>query len=332
MTIAQTPSLKGVVTVDDGQSNTFLGFTRARAIFFLLFAGFVAISPLFLYPIFLMKVYCFIIFACAYNLLLGYTGLMSFGHAAFFGMGAYLCGYAATQWGLPFELSVLTGTVFAGGLGLVFGWIAIRRTGLYFAMITLALAQMVYFIAMQAPFTGGENGIQSIPRGTVLGVLDLSSNTALYWFMAAVVLAMLAFYNRIIHSPFGQVLRAIRNNPERTKSLGYNVDRFKLAAFTISAAMAGFAASLKTVVFGIATLTDVSTVISTEVVLINLVGGIGTIFGPVVGSYIILSLEHFLSPYGPWVLLIQGIVFTLFVLLFRQGVVGELQKKLRTHL
>jgi branched-chain amino acid transport system permease protein len=332
MTIAQTPSLKGVVTVDDGQSNTFLGFTRARAIFFLLFAGFVAVSPLFLYPIFLMKVYCFIIFACAYNLLLGYTGLMSFGHAAFFGMGAYLCGYAATQWGLPFELSVLTGTVFAGGLGLVFGWIAIRRTGLYFAMITLALAQMVYFIAMQAPFTGGENGIQSIPRGTVLGILDLSSNTALYWFMAAVVLAVLAFYNRIIHSPFGQVLRAIRNNPERTKSLGYDVDRFKLAAFTISAAMAGFAASLKTVVFGIATLTDVSTVISTEVVLINLVGGIGTIFGPVVGSYIILSLEHFLSPYGPWVLLIQGIVFTLFVLLFRQGVVGELQKKLRTHL
>lgn len=332
MTIAQTTPLKGVVTVDDGQSKQFLGFTRARAIFFLLFAAFVAVSPLFLYPIFLMKVYCFIIFACAYNLLLGYTGLMSFGHAAFFGMGAYLCGYAATQWGLPFELSVLAGTVFAGALGLLFGWIAIRRTGLYFAMITLALAQMVYFIAMQAPFTGGENGIQSVPRGTVLGILDLSSNTVLYWFMAVVVLAMLAFYNRIIHSPFGQVLRAIRNNPERTKSLGYDVDRFKLAAFTISAAMAGFAASLKTVVFGIATLTDVSTVISTEVVLINLVGGIGTIFGPVVGSYIILSLEHFLSPYGPWVLLIQGIVFTLFVLLFRQGVVGELQKKLKTYL
>lgn len=332
MTIAQTTPLKGVVTVDDGQSKQFLGFTRARAIFFLLFAAFVAVSPLFLYPIFLMKVYCFIIFACAYNLLLGYTGLMSFGHAAFFGMGAYLCGYAATRWGLPFELSVLAGTVFAGALGLLFGWIAIRRTGLYFAMITLALAQMVYFIAMQAPFTGGENGIQSVPRGTVLGILDLSSNTVLYWFMAVVVLAMLAFYNRIIHSPFGQVLRAIRNNPERTKSLGYDVDRFKLAAFTISAAMAGFAASLKTVVFGIATLTDVSTVISTEVVLINLVGGIGTIFGPVVGSYIILSLEHFLSPYGPWVLLIQGIVFTLFVLLFRQGVVGELQKKLKTYL
>ena len=332
MSIAQTTPLKGAVTVDDGQPMQFLGFTKARAIFFLLFAAFVAVSPLFLYPIFLMKIYCFIIFACAYNLLLGYTGLMSFGHAAFFGMGAYLCGYAATQWGLPFELSVLTGTVFAGVLGFLFGWIAIRRTGLYFAMITLALAQMVYFVAMQAPFTGGENGIQSVPRGTVLGILDLSSNTTLYWLMAMIVLAMLAFYNRIIHSPFGQVLRAIRNNPERASSLGYNIDRFKLAAFTISAAMAGFAASLKTIIFGIATLTDVSTVISTEVVLINLVGGIGTIFGPVVGSFIILSLEHFLSPYGPWVLLIQGIVFTLFVLLFRQGVVGELQKKFKTHL
>ncbi len=332
MSIVHSTSISGGAGESSAQSGQFLGFTRSRAIFFLLFAAFVAISPLFLYPIFLMKVYCFIIFACAYNLLLGYTGLMSFGHAAFFGMGAYLCGYAATQWGLPFELSVLTGTGFAAVLGLFFGWVAIRRTGLYFAMITLALAQMVYFVAMQAPFTGGENGIQSVPRGTLLGLVDLSSNMSLYWLMAVIVLAMLAFYNRIVHSPFGQVLRAIRNNPERAKSLGYDIDRFKLASFTISAAMAGFAASLKTVIFGIATLTDVSTVISTEVVLINLVGGIGTIFGPVVGSYIILSLEHFLSPYGPWVLLIQGIVFMLFVLLFRQGVVGELQKKFRTHL
>lgn len=310
----------------------FLGFSGARAVFFLLFAAFVVISPLFLYPIFLMKVYCFIIFACGYNLLLGYTGLMSFGHAAFFGMGAYLCGYAATRFGLPFELSVLTGTGFAALLGLVFGWIAIRRTGLYFAMITLALAQMVYFIATQAPFTGGENGIQAVPRGSLLGLIDLRSNTNLYWLMAAIVLATVAFYNRVIPSPFGQVLRAIRNNPERARSLGYDVDRFKVASFTISAAMAGFAGSLKTVVFGIATLTDVSTVISTEVVLINLVGGIGTIFGPIIGSYIILSLEHYLSPYGPWVLVVQGLVFMLFVLLFRQGVVGELQKRLKTHL
>lgn len=314
------------------RSTLFLGFTKPRAIFFLIFAAFVVVSPSVLYSVFLMKVYCFIIFACAYNLLLGYTGLMSFGHAAFFGIGAYLCGYAATQWGLPFELAVLTGTAVAGLMGLVFGWIAIRRTGLYFAMITLALAQMVYFICLQAPFTGGENGIQAVPRGTVLGILDLSSNTTLYWVMAVIVLAVLVLYNRIVHSPFGQVLRAIRNNPERAMSLGYNVDRFKIAAFTISAALSGFAAALKTVAFGIATLTDVSVVVSTEVVLINLVGGIGTIFGPVVGSYVILSMEHFLAPYGPWVLFIQGIVFMLFVLLFRQGIVGELQKRLRTHL
>ena len=333
MNTAQATTLaKGPAAAGEFQAFQFLGFTKPRAVFFLLFAAFVAVSPAFIYPVFLMKVYCFIIFACAYNLLLGYTGLMSFGHAAFFGMGAYLCGHAATRWGLPFELAVLAGTVFAGLLGFIFGWIAIRRTGLYFAMITLALAQMVYFIAMQAPFTGGENGIQSVPRGTLLGMVDLSSTTNLYILMAVVVLAMLALYNRIVHSPFGQVLRAIRNNPERAKSLGYNVDRFKIVSFTISAAMSGFAASLKTVIFGIATLTDVSTVVSTEVVLINLVGGIGTIFGPVVGSYIILLLEHFLAPYGPWVLLLQGIVFMLFVLVFRQGIVGELQKWVKAHL
>lgn len=332
--MSETTTLKpgAVATATGREPMQLLGFTRARAVFFLVFAAFVVVSPAFLYPIFLMKVYCFIIFACAYNLLLGYTGLMSFGHAAFFGTGAYLCGYAATQWGLPFELAVLVGTASAALLGFIFGWIAIRRTGLYFAMITLALAQMVYFIATQAPFTGGENGVQGVPRGWLLGLVDLSPNMAIYWLMAFIVLGALALYNRIIHSPFGQVLRAIRNNPERTRSLGYNVDRFKVASFTISAAMAGFAASMKTVVFGIATLTDIATTTSTEVVLITLVGGIGTIFGPVIGSYIILTLEHFLSPYGPWVLLIQGIVFMIFVLLFRQGIVGELQKKLRTQL
>lgn len=331
-TVEIASTAKGTHAVKDQNAAQFLGFTKPRAILFLIFAAVIVIAPAVLYPIFLIKIYCFIIFACAYNLLLGYTGLMSFGHAAFFGTGAYLCGYAATRFGLPFELAVLSGTVVAGAMGWVFGWIAIRRTGLYFAMITLALAQMVYFAAMQVPFTGGENGIQSIPRGSVLGIIDLTSNTALYWVMSAIVLFMVALYNRIVHSPFGQVLRAIRNNPERAMSLGYNVDRFKLASFTISAAMSGFAASLKTVTFGIATLTDVSLVVSTEVVLINLVGGIGTIFGPVVGSFIILSMEHFLSPYGPWILLIQGLVFMVFVLLFRQGIVGEIQKKLKTPL
>jgi branched-chain amino acid transport system permease protein len=318
--------------MEDHDTFQLFGFTRSRAIFFLVFATITVLSPLVIYPIFLMKVYCFIIFACAYNLLLGYTGLMSFGHAAFFGMGAYMCGYAATQWSFPTELAVLAGTAVAGLLGLVFGWIAIRRQGLYFGMITLALAQMVYFVALRAPFTGGEDGIQSVPRGSLFGLVDLSSNMALYWTLTVILLALLVLYNRIVHSPFGQVLRAIRNNPDRTKSLGVDIDRFKLFSFVISAALSGFAASLKTVLFGIATLTDVSLNISTEVVLINLVGGIGTILGPVVGSYFILMLEQFLAPYGPWLLLIQGVVFILFVLIFRQGIVGELQKKLKVQL
>lgn len=309
-----------------------LGFTLPRAIFFAMFVIFVIVAPTFLYPIFLMKIYCFIIFALGYNLLLGYTGLMSFGHAAFFGMGGYLCGHAATDWNMPFELAVLTGTIFATALGYLFAKVAIRRTGIYFAMITLALAQMVYFICLQVPFTGGEDGIQAVPRGSILGLIDLGNDTALYWTMAVIVLAMIMLVNRIVHSPFGQVLRAIRNNPARAKSLGFDVDRFKVVSFALSAGMAGFAGALKTVIFGIATLTDVSTVTSTEVVLINLVGGIGTIFGPVVGSFVILSLEHFLAPYGPWVLFIQGIVFMVFVLVFRQGIIGGLQKGLRKQL
>lgn len=309
----------------------FLGLTMPRLAAFAIFALVIALGPLVVYDVFLMRVFCLIIFACSWNLLLGYTGLMSFGHAAFFGTGAYLCGLAATRWGLPTELAILAGTASAGVLGLVFGWIAIRRQGLYFAMITLALAQMTYFAAVQAPFTGGEDGIQAVPRGSLFG-LDLASNTTLYWVMAAIVLGTILLYNRIVHSPFGQVLRAIRNNPERAKSLGFNVDRFKLASFTISAAMAGFAASMKTVVFGIATLDNISIGATTDVVLITLVGGIGTIFGPVVGSFIVLSMEHFLSPYGPWVLLIEGSVFMLCVLLFRQGIVGEIQKRLKKPL
>lgn len=309
----------------------FLGMTKARTVAFAIFALVIALGPLVVYDVFLMRVYCLIIFACSWSLLLGYTGLMSFGHAAFFGAGAYLCGHAAARWGLPTELSILVGTLSAGMLGLVFGWVAIRRQGLYFAMITLALAQMTYFAAVQAPFTGGEDGIQAVPRGSMFG-LDLATNSTLYWVMAVIVLAAILLYNRIVHSPFGQVLRAIRNNPERAKSLGYNVDRFKLASFTISAAMAGFAASMKTIVFGIATLDNIAVGATTEVVLITLVGGIGTIFGPVVGSFIILSMEHFLSPYGPWVLLIEGTVFMLCVLLFRQGIVGEIQARLKKPL
>ena len=309
----------------------FLGMTKARTAAFVIFALVIALGPLVVYDVFLMRIYCLIIFACSWNLLLGYTGLMSFGHAAFFGTGGYLCGLAATRWGLPTELAILAGTASAAVLGLVFGWIAIRRQGLYFAMITLALAQMTYFAAVQARFTGGEDGIQRVPRGSLFGI-DLASNSTLYWVMGVIVLASILLFNRIVHSPFGQVLRAIRNNPERAKSLGYNVDRFKLASFTIAAAMAGFAASMKTVIFGIATLDNIALSATTEVVLVTLVGGIGTIFGPVVGSFLILSMEHYLAPYGPWVLLIEGAVFMLCVLLFRQGIVGEIQARLKKPL
>lgn len=330
MTMANTSSMTAAARRDEGMH--ILGFTPARAVLFGLFVAVVALGPLFLYPIFLMKIYAFIIFGCAYNLLLGYTGLMSFGHAAFFGMGAYITGWTAVRWGLPPELAVLAGTLFSAALGLLFGLVAIRRTGLYFAMITLALAQMVYFICLQAPFTGGEDGIQSIPRGTLFGLFDLRNDTVLYWVIAVIVVAFVALYNRMIHSPFGQVLRAVRNNPVRAQSLGYSVDRYKLIVFVMSAAISGFAAGLKTIVFGIATLTDVSLIASTEVVLINLVGGIGTVFGPVIGAFIILSMEHFLAPYGPYVMLIQGLVFIFFVLAFRQGLVGGLQKLFRRPL
>ncbi|MGE0231540.1 MAG: branched-chain amino acid ABC transporter permease [Flavobacteriaceae bacterium] len=313
------------------RSYQLLGFTWPRAIMFLVFVVATVVAPSFLYSVFLMKVYVFIIFACAYNLLLGFTGLMSFGHAAFFGMGAYLCGWTAVNLGLPTPLAVVAGTLMGAVLGAIFGWVAIRRTGLYFAMITLALSQMVFFICLQAPFTGGEDGIQGVQRGDLLG-LSLISNTTLYWVITGITLLVLILFNRIIHSPFGQVLRAIRNNPVRAQSLGYNVDRFKLISFIISAGLSGFAGSLKTIVFGIATLTDVSLVPTTEVVLINLVGGIGTIFGPVIGSFIILSIEHFLAPYGPYIFVFQGIVFIFFVLVFREGLVGELQKRLKKHL
>jgi branched-chain amino acid transport system permease protein len=303
-----------------------LGFSPGRLLAFLVFAIAVVIAPTVIYPIFLMNIYCFIILGLAYNLLLGFTGLMSFGHAAFFGVGAYFCGWAATQLALPFEASVLTGTACAALIGLCFGWIAIRRTGLYFAMITLALSQMVYFVCLKSSFTGGENGLQNVPRGKLFGWIDLNSDRALYWTMAIVVLAAVIAVNRIACSPFGQVLLAIRENPVRARSLGYNVDAYKLVSFTISAALTGFAASLKSVVFGIASLSDVSTSISTDAVLITLVGGIGTIFGPVVGAFSILSIEHYLAPYGPYVMLVQGIVFMAFVLVFRRGVIGLLQE------
>jgi branched-chain amino acid transport system permease protein len=281
------------------------------------------LAPVFIYPIFLMNVLCFAIFACAFNLLIGYAGLLSFGHAAFLGTAGYVTGHAAKAWGLPPELAIITGTAAAACLGLLFGLIAIRRQGIYFAMITLALAQMVYFFYLQAPFTGGEDGIQAIPRGRMFGLLNLQDTTTLYFVVLAIFLACFLFIYRIIHSPFGEVLKAIRENESRAISLGYKPDHYKLIAFVLSAALAGVAGSTKAIVFQLATLTDVHWNMSGEVVLMTLLGGLGTVFGPVVGALIIVALQNYLAPLGAWVTIVQGVVFVMCVLTFRRGIVGE---------
>ncbi|MFC7609027.1 branched-chain amino acid ABC transporter permease [Pseudoroseomonas aestuarii] len=290
------------------------------------------VGPFLLYPVFLMKLLCFALFACAFNLLIGYVGLLSFGHAMFFGMGGYVAAHAAKVWGLTPELAILAGGVVGAGLGVVAGWIAIRRQGIYFAMITLALAQMVYFFCLQAPFTGGEDGIQRVPRGALLGVVDLSRDMSLYWVVAAVFLAGFLLINRIVHSPFGQVLTAIRENEPRATSLGYRTDDYKLVAFTLSATLAGIAGGTKALLFGIATLTDVYWAMSGEVVLMTLVGGLGTVFGPVVGAAVIVTMQNYLAEFGAWVTVIQGVIFVACVLAFRAGVVGELGRVLKVRL
>ena len=282
------------------------------------------VAPLLIYPIFLMNVLCFAIFACAFNLLIGYAGLLSFGHAAFLGIAAYVTGHAAKAWGLPPELAILAGALAAAVLGLLFGLLAIRRQGIYFAMVTLALAQMVYFFCLQAPFTGGEDGIQAIPRGRMFGVFDLHNTMTLYFVVLAIFLAAFLFIYRIIHSPFGEVLKAIRENETRTMSLGYRPDHYKLIAFVLSAALAGLAGSTKAIVFQLATLTDVHWTMSGEVVLMTLLGGLGTVYGPVVGAFVIVALQNYLAPLGAWVTVVQGVIFVLCVLTFRRGIIGEL--------
>lgn len=314
------------------EEGVFLGFTKAQLLAFLAMVAFIAISPFFLYPVFLMKLLCFALFACAFNLLIGYVGLLSFGHAAYFGMGGYLAGHAAKVWGFTPEVAILIGGAVGAALGLVIGWIAIRRQGIYFAMITLAFAQMVYFFAVQAPFTGGEDGIQSIPRGKFLGIVDLSPDMAMYWMTAAIFLIGFLLIHRIVHSPFGMVLKSIRENEPRATSLGYRTDDYKLMAFVLSAALAGVAGGLKSIVFGIATLTDVFWTMSGEVVLMSLVGGLGTIFGPVVGAAVIITMQNYLAEFGAWVTVIQGVIFVLCVLAFRRGVVGEIGNWLRVRL
>jgi len=281
-----------------------------------------------LYPVFLMKVLCFAMFACAFNLLLGYTKMLSFGHAAYFGSSAYVTGWLVTVHGWGTIPGILAGVAFALLLGLVIGAIAVRRQGIYFAMITLALSQLVFFVCLQAQFTGGENGLQGIPRGSVFGVIDLGRDATMYYFVLAVFAAVYALIRRIVHSPFGQVLKAIRANEPRAVSLGYEVDRYKLAAFVLSAGLAGLAGSLKALVLGFATLSDVSQGTSGEVILMTLLGGSGTFLGPVVGAVIVVTLQEYLSDLvGAWVSVIIGAIFVVCVMLFRRGFVGEILRR-----
>jgi branched-chain amino acid transport system permease protein len=283
------------------------------------------IAPFVLYPTFLMKVLCFALFACAFNLLLGFAGLLSFGHAAFFGGSAYITGYLCRDLGLSPELGLLAGAAFGGVLGALFGLLAIRREGIYFAMITLGLAQLVYFVALQMKFTGGEDGMQGIPRGKLFGVVDLNDNIAMYFFVFAVFLGGFWLVHRTIHSPFGQILKAIRDNEPRAISLGYDVARFKLLAFVISASLAGLAGAMKSLVFQLASLADVHWHTSGQVVLMTLLGGLGTILGPVAGAITIVGLEDLLADkVGSWVTVIMGAIFVVCVLVFRRGVVGEI--------
>ncbi|MFM7759515.1 MAG: branched-chain amino acid ABC transporter permease [Burkholderiaceae bacterium] len=303
------------------------------------------VAPFALYPVLLMKILCFALFACAFNLLIGFTGLLSFGHAAFFGGAAYITGHALKIWGVPFEFGVLIGTAFAAAMGWLIGGLAIRRQGIYFTMITLALSQMLFFVFLQAPFTGGEDGLQSIPRGELLGLIDLRNDMTMYYVVLAIMVAAFALIMRVIHSPFGQVLKAVRENEPRATSLGYEVARYKLLAFVLSAALAGLAGSVKAVVLGFGTLTDVHWSMSGLVVLMTLVGGMGTLFGPVLGAIIIIALENKLGDVGTWlaqltdiewfntlgesVTMVTGLIFVICVLAFRRGIIGELVARMR---
>jgi len=329
--------------------------TRAdpQVIAFVAMVAILAVAPFMAYPVFLMKALCFALFACAFNLLIGYGGLLSFGHALFFGWASYVAAHMAKVGAisLPYpvgwrlwdwltiplpplspELAILFGTAVAALLGLVAGWVAIRRQGIYFAMITLALAQMTYFFALQAKFTGGEDGIQGVPRGRLFGLLDLSNELTMYFLVLVIFLAAFLLIYRIIHSPFGEVLKAIRENEARAISLGYRTDRYKLLAFVLSASLAGLAGATKAIVFQLASLTDVHWTMSGEVVLMTLVGGLGTVFGPVVGAVVIVGMQNYLASFGEWVTVTQGVIFVFCVLLFRRGVIGEIGHFLRIKL
>jgi len=291
-------------------------------------AGLIA-APFFVYPVFLMSVLCFALFATAFNLLLGYVGLLSFGHAAFFGGAAYFTAHAAKVWGWEPLSAILLGALGAGLIGLIVGFLAIRRQGIYFAMVTLALSQMIFFIFLQAPFTHGEDGIQGVPRGHLLGLIDLNDPLNIYYFVLAIFLLGFFAVWRIVHSPFGHILKAIRENENRAISLGYRVDRYKLGAFVMSAAIAGLAGSTKAIVFQIATLTDVAWQMSGEVVLMTLLGGMGTIFGPTIGAALVVTMQNYFATSDFPVTVLIGIIFVLCVLLFRRGIIGEAIRLLR---
>jgi branched-chain amino acid transport system permease protein len=285
-----------------------------------------------LYPFFVMQGLCFALLACAFNLLIGYGGLLSFGHAMFLGTGGYVTAHAAKVWGLPPELAILIGVVASAALGVITGSVAIRRQGIYFAMITLALSQLMYFIYLQAPFTHGEDGIQGIPQGHLLGIFDLSKSTVLYYVIVVNFLFGFLVIFRAINSPFGEVLKSIRENEQRAISLGYKTDHYKLLAFILSGTLAGFAGSLKVFVVQNASLSDVDVAMSGLIVLMTLVGGLGTVFGPVIGAFIIVATQQYLAGFGSWVTVIQGSIFVACVLLFRRGIVGEIAHLFRRSL
>jgi branched-chain amino acid transport system permease protein len=299
---------------------------------FVIMAAVIATAPFYAYPFFVEVMLCIALFACAFNLLIGYVGLLSFGHAMFFGMASYVSAHAAKVWGLDPVLAILCAVAVSAVMGAVSGALAIRSRGIYFAMITVALSQMVFFFCVEAPFTHGEDGIQSVPRGRALGLFDLSDGTTLYAFVAVIFLAGFLLIYRIVNSPFGEVLKAIRENEPRATSLGYRVVRYKLMAFTLSAALAGLAGGTKALVAQNASLSDVQFAMSGEVVLMTLLGGMGTLYGPAVGALVVVTMQNYLASYGEWVTVIQGAVFVACVLLFRRGIVGEIAKALRLGL
>ncbi len=314
-------------------SPSLAGFTRAQALAFLIMLAALIAAPFVVYPIFVMQVMCFALFAMGANLIMGYTGLLSLGQAAFFGMGSYVGGYCLQTLHFGAGVSLILGGLTGAVLGLVFGWLAIRRQTIYFAMITLALAQIVVFFAVQdTGFTGGENGIQNIPRDNLLGVIPLAHDLQLYWFVLAVFIIGFLFAHRIIHSPFGQVMKAIRENENRAISLGYKSYQYKWIVFVLAAFISGIAGALNTLVMGIATLSGVGNETSGLVVLMVLVGGIGTVFGPLIGALIIIAMQYYLSSFADWVTVIQGVIFIACVLLFRRGILGELAARLKVAL